>query len=111
MDCGHHSCYRGRYIILNRPDISAVECCNRGCVFPCVGSGEGEGWDVPATFYFGGLGVIHYEVSESFLSETKPSRTKNFQVYYPSFGNVLCRKPTETLLLGQHVVAPVPFLF
>ena len=26
----------GRYIILNRPDISAVECCNRACVFPCV---------------------------------------------------------------------------
>ena len=25
-----------RYIILNRPDISAVECCNRSCVFPCV---------------------------------------------------------------------------
>ena len=35
-DCDHHSCYRGRYIILNRPDISAVECCNRACVFPCV---------------------------------------------------------------------------
>ena len=27
---------QGRYIILNRPDISAVECCNRACVFPCV---------------------------------------------------------------------------
>ena len=27
---------KARYIILNRPDISAVECCNRACVFPCV---------------------------------------------------------------------------
>ena len=35
-DCNHHSCYRGRYIILNRPDISAVKCCNRACVFPCA---------------------------------------------------------------------------
>ena len=32
----HHSCYRGCYISQNRPDISAVECCNRACVFPCV---------------------------------------------------------------------------
>ena len=24
-DCGHHSCYRGRYIILFSPDIGAVE--------------------------------------------------------------------------------------
>ena len=32
----HHSCYRGRYITLNRPDVSAVEYCNRVCVSPCV---------------------------------------------------------------------------
>ena len=35
-DRGHHSCYRGRYIILFSPDISAVERCNRACVLPCV---------------------------------------------------------------------------
>ena len=32
----HHSCYRDRYIILFSPDISAVEHCNRVCVFPYV---------------------------------------------------------------------------
>ena len=39
-DCRHHSCYRGRYIIMFSPDISAVERCNRACVFPCVGHVE-----------------------------------------------------------------------
>ena len=39
-DCDHRSCYRGRYIILFSLDISAVERCNKACVFPCVGQIE-----------------------------------------------------------------------
>ena len=36
-DCGHHSCYTGGcYNILFSLDISAVERCNKACVFPCV---------------------------------------------------------------------------